>query len=296
MEATILDLKSLKGSIKEQRHRDFGRCYTFTPDVRAQKLGIGSIRTTLYVRILRIDNQSITKIINIPLERSIFSLCSHIDVELFFHGPDQFLDLSGRMGYKLYRGEKMESQMTIKDYIILERDEIDHDDDGFFSFYSEEANKTCTNDVFDDCVYDVMAREMRDNTGDKCTAPYVRDPIRICTKERDIYAASKIATNLLANMEHGCLNPCHWVTVDLGLKNYQNYTADDYALLDLYFLPTATKNTEKLMYTILHLFAEIGGYLGLLLGYSLFSFFGWMNQVFVEKIQQLEGNNDSKKK
>ena len=61
MEATILDLKSLKGSIKEQRHRDFGRCYTFTPDVRAQKLGIGSIRTTLYVRILRIDNQSITK-------------------------------------------------------------------------------------------------------------------------------------------------------------------------------------------------------------------------------------------
>ena len=217
-------------------------------------------------------------------------------MELFFHGPDQFLDLSGRMGYKLYRGEKMESQMTIKDYIILERDEINHEGDGFFSFYSEEANKTCANDVFDDCVYDVMAREMRDNTGDKCTAPYVRDPIRICTKERDIYAASRIATNLLANMEHGCLNPCHWVTVDLGLKNYQNYTTDDYALLDLYFLPTATKNTEKLLYTILHLFAEIGGYLGLLLGYSLFSFFGWMNQVFVEKIQQLEGNNDSKKK
>ena len=47
VEATVLDLKSLKGSIKEQRHRDFGRCYTFTPDVRAQKLGIGSIRTTL---------------------------------------------------------------------------------------------------------------------------------------------------------------------------------------------------------------------------------------------------------
>ena len=46
-EATILDLKALKGSIQEQRHRDFGRCYTFTPDVRAQKLGIGSIRTTL---------------------------------------------------------------------------------------------------------------------------------------------------------------------------------------------------------------------------------------------------------
>ena len=195
----------------------------------------------------------------------------------------------------------MESQMTIKDYIILERDEVEYDEDDLFNFKSEDANKTCTNEVFDDCVYDVMAREMKENTGDKCTAPYVRDPIRICTKERDIYAASKIATNLISNGEHGCLNPCHWVTVDLGAKNYQtdnlkNFTSDDYALLDLYFLPTATQNREKLLYTILHLFAEIGGYLGLLLGYSMFSFFGWINQVFVEKIQQLEGMNDSKKK
>ena len=195
----------------------------------------------------------------------------------------------------------MESQMTIKDYIILERDEVEYDEDDLFNFKSEDANKTCTNEVFDDCVYDVMAREMKENTGDKCTAPYVRDPNRICTKERDIYAASKIATNLISNGEHGCLNPCHWVTVDLGAKNYQtdnlkNFTSDDYALLDLYFLPTATQNREKLLYTILHLFAEIGGYLGLLLGYSMFSFFGWINQVFVEKIQQLEGMDDSKKK
>ena len=195
----------------------------------------------------------------------------------------------------------MESQMTIKDYIILERDEVEYDEDDLFNFKSDDANKTCTNEVFDDCVYDVMAREMKENTGDKCTAPYVRDPIRICTKERDIYAASKIATNLISNGEHGCLNPCHWVTVDLGAKNYQtdnlnNFTSDDYALLDLYFLPTATQNREKLLYTILHLFAEIGGYLGLLLGYSMFSFFGWINQVFVEKIQQLEGMDDSKKK
>ena len=195
----------------------------------------------------------------------------------------------------------MESQMTIKDYIILERDEVEYDEDDLFNFKSEDANKTCTNEVFDDCVYNVMAREMKDNTGDKCTAPYVRDPIRICTKERDIYAASKIATNLISNGEHGCLNPCHWVTVDLGAKNYQtdnlkNFTSDDYALLDLYFLPTATQNREKLLYTILHLFAEIGGYLGLLLGYSMFSFFGWINQVFVEKIQQLEGMDDCKKK
>ena len=114
----------------------------------------------------------------------------------------------------------MESQMTIKDYIILERDEVEYDEDDLFNFKSEDANKTCTNEVFDDCVYDVMAREMKNNTGDKCTAPYVRDPIRICTKERDIYAASKIATNLISNGEHGCLNPCHWVTVSYLAISY----------------------------------------------------------------------------
>ena len=47
IEVTFLDLEALKGSIQEQRHRDHGRCYTFTPNSRVQKLGIDSIRTTL---------------------------------------------------------------------------------------------------------------------------------------------------------------------------------------------------------------------------------------------------------
>ena len=42
-------------------------------------------------------------------------------MKLYFHGPDQFLDLSGRMGYKLYRGEIMQSQITVTDTKILER-------------------------------------------------------------------------------------------------------------------------------------------------------------------------------
>ena len=46
-EATLVNLESIHGSIKEQRHRDHGRCYTFLPDVKVQQLGIDSIRTTL---------------------------------------------------------------------------------------------------------------------------------------------------------------------------------------------------------------------------------------------------------
>ena len=42
---------------------------------------------------------------------------------------DQFLDLSGRMGYKLYLGEIMQSQITVTDITILERNQKKDEDD-----------------------------------------------------------------------------------------------------------------------------------------------------------------------
>ena len=63
----------------------------------------------------------------------------------------------------------------------------------------------------------------------------------------------------------------------------------EYALLDLYFLRTATLTTEKLLYNGLKLFAEIGGYVGLLLGYSFFSLVRWANHAFETMIRKMEG-------
>ena len=48
---------------------------------------------------------------------SIFSL---VDVKLYLHAKDQFLDLSGRMGYKVNKGERFESQVTTQDIIQVE--------------------------------------------------------------------------------------------------------------------------------------------------------------------------------
>ena len=53
---------------------------------------------------------------------SFIIFCSHIDVKIYFHGPDQYSDSSGRMGYKLYRGETMQSQIRISDIELLERE------------------------------------------------------------------------------------------------------------------------------------------------------------------------------
>ena len=216
-----------------------------------------------------------------------------MDVKLYFHAPDQFLDLFGRMGYKLYRGEVMQTQITIRDSNELEKESAD--DKNYFAF-GKTANKSCTKDLYDDCVYNMLSRDMRENTEDGCTVPYVKDADNICTKEKDILMTSEIVRNIIKHGAHSCNVPCHSVAVDLGAKNYQNLTIarQPFAVLELYLLPTAIQTTEKLLYTRFRLLAEIGGYIGLLCGYSLFSFLRWINGRFERKIKQLEGSSEYK--
>ena len=219
-----------------------------------------------------------------------------MDVELYFHAPGQFLDLFGRMAYKLYRGEVMQTQITIRDSNELEKEATD--DENYFGFaaFKTTTKESCTTDLYDDCVYNMLNRDMREKTEDGCTAPYVKDAENICTKEKDILIASEIVTNIIKHGAHSCNVPCHSVGVDLGAKNYQNLTIvrQPFAVLELYLLPTALQTTEKLLYTRFRLLAEIGGYIGLLCGYSLFSFLRWINGRFDKKIKQLEGSSEYK--
>ena len=187
----------------------------------------------------------------------------------------------------------MQTQITIRDSNELEKEAAD---DKNYSGFKKTAKKSCTTDLYDDCVYNMLRRDMRENTEDNCTAPYVKDADNICTKEKDILKASQIVTNIIKHGAHSCNVQCHSVGVDLGAKNYQNLTVfrQPFAVLELYLLPTALQTTEKLLYTRLRLLAEIGGYIGLLCGYSLFSFLRWINGRFDKKIKQLEESNEYK--
>ncbi len=42
-------------------------------------------------------------------------------MKIYFHAYEQFLDLSGRMGYKIYPGETAQSQVTYEDVRLLSR-------------------------------------------------------------------------------------------------------------------------------------------------------------------------------
>ena len=48
---------------------------------------------------------------------------------------------------------------------------------------------------------------------------------------------------------------------------------------------------ELTLYTPLSLFAEIGGYMGLLLGMSLWNFASWISDILEVKIKKLEDSD-----
>ena len=63
---------------------------------------------------------------------------------------------------------------------------------------------------------------------------------------------------------------------------------NDTALAYFYFAPKVMKTTEHFFYTALSLMAEIGGYLGLLLGVSLWHFASWISDSLQERINKIE--------
>ena len=64
----------------------------------------------------------------------------------------------------------------------------------------------------------------------------------------------------------------------------------DYGQLYLYFAPRTMYSEEKVLYTPLSLFAEIGGYVGLLLGVSVWNFAAWISDILEVRIKNLQDN------
>ena len=178
----------------------------------------------------------------------------------------------------------MQSQITVTDTQILERTVKEDAGNG-----KEVEEKTCAHHVYDDCIYGMLSNLMRNNTEDGCRVPFIRDDNdNICTKPLDINTTFWYAWNRVTNQKKDCLIPCRSLTVNLGAKNYvkKNVTEQDYGLLYLYYAPRVTQNIEHRLYTVVSLFAEIGGYVGLILGYSLFNVVGWTSDIIESRMNK----------
>ena len=195
-----------------------------------------------------------------------------MDVSLHFHGIDQFLDLSGRMRNKLYKGEVVQYSITYQDTQLLERNDV-----------QKSQAESCLHDSYDQCLYTKANRDMLAHTRDKCTAPWIPNNENICTNPDDVNRTYWIWRDVVTHDLGQCHIPCHFVSVIVDAKD--NHEISDlnssYAVSSFYFPSVVTKNMEHEIYCIAKVFAEIGGYLSLFLGYSLlgpaFCLISWVN-------------------
>ena len=148
---------------------------------------------------------------------------------------------------------------------------------------------SCNDDMtksFDDMLYEAANEELDEKYG--CAIPFLPQ-VKSKTTEKalDICESSEIGqlalktyeeveTKMLGNV------PCTRMDVSLGMPHvshdaaapqgsvpYQGYGSDDTAFVLFYFKPTIKVKRTVLEYDYLTLVAEIGGYVGLLIGVSL---------------------------
>ena len=86
---------------------------------------------------------------------------------MYFHAKDQFLDLSGRMGYKLNLGRVYESQVNVQEVIQVEYKNVHNG----IIFYDDD--RKCTSKPYDDCMYGHLTEHMKSETEDGCTVPWI---------------------------------------------------------------------------------------------------------------------------
>ncbi len=86
--------------------------------------------------------------------------------KLYFHRPGAFLELNGRMGYKVKQGQNPQMQLTLEDITMLPRHDSRSVDDGTQKRGNCEENRD-----YDDCMYSTLHRHMMEAAG--CVAPWM---------------------------------------------------------------------------------------------------------------------------
>ena len=180
---------------------------------------------------------------------------------MYFHAKGQFLDLSGRMGYTVHIGQRIQSQITFQD--VLQLDYKNTKTGTFHSFFLSNRDKKCSHDNYDQCMYNTLRKVMQKETSQNCTVPWIFDNGNICKKFSDIRKAFKISWTRITNQQKDCLSPCHATLVNVGAKNKFKQYDQDFARMDVYFASHVMQSKEHYHYTALKMLAQIGGYVGL---------------------------------
>ena len=131
-----------------------------------------------------------------------------------------------------------------------------------------EDKVTCKEDYnFDtECFYNKFD-EISESTTTHCTVPWARNNSNICTKIEDTNKAHELAEKIVNIDLHECPSWCQ--SMPMRFSGGGTSKGGLAGSLTLNFQPIITLHTEKYLYTFLNLFAEVGGYVGIMVGYSL---------------------------
>ena len=118
-----------------------------------------------------------------------------------------------------------------------------------------------------------------------CTTPFGLELDNICTDQNKSLEALEIFWDCLWNQKKSrCLYPCNFLKNKITTTKYRDETSADKIMLtfDEYIKVT----TSNYGYTELELLAELGGYVGLFLGISVFDLrlvFSKIFNIFMQK-------------
>ena len=112
-----------------------------------------------------------------------------------------------------------------------------------------------------------------------CTTPFGLDLDNICTEQNKSLEAEKMFWEISGNAKKvdDCPYPCHFLMKQITPTNYDgNDSGEIWLRFDEYIKVT----TSTYGYTELELLAELGGYVGLFLGLSVFDLRLVFNKIF----------------
>ena len=129
---------------------------------------------------------------------------------------------------------------------------------------------------YDHCITEKMYQLMMNETG--CTVPWVTNKNKICSDKTSSKKAFQIYQENRRNQNGICPNSCNFTDVNLGPPIIEN-GKNSIARIVFYFKQDVKTSHEYLIYTELSMLAEIGGYVGLMLGISFVNIGSLINKI-----------------